>query len=221
MTQTLAQTSSSSAPVATQSGGEYLTFTLGRGRTAEHRDPETHELVIENIDLSLRHCFNETMRLIEPRVRAKGLKLRTQVDEAVPDSFRGDAGRVRQVLLNLLGKAIKFTQRGVIDVSIESIAINDESAWLHFTVRDTGAGIPAARQSQIFEAFAQTDKSSTREYGGNRSGAHDLLASGGSHGRAHRRGKHTGLGQHFSFLHTRGVRRLLAMSAESVEWMAL
>ena len=122
--------------------------------------------MIENIDFSLRHCLNETMKLIEPRVRVKGLNLRTQVDEAVPDSLCGDARRVRQVLFNLLGNAIKFTQRGVIDVSVESIAIDAESAWLHFTVRDTGAGIPPDRQSQIFEAFAQADNSSTREFGG-------------------------------------------------------
>ena len=127
---------------------------------------EAGRLVIQSIDFSLRDCLNETMKLIEPRSRAKGLELITRVDEEVPDALRGDPVRVRQVLLNLLSNAIKFSDRGSIEVSVDSIALDVEAAWLHFAVRDTGVGIPEDKQSQIFEAFAQADNSTTREYGG-------------------------------------------------------
>jgi PAS domain S-box-containing protein len=127
---------------------------------------EAGRLVIQSIDFSLRDCLNETMKLIEPRSRTKGLELITRVDDGVPDALRGDPVRVRQVLLNLLNNAIKFSERGSIVVSVDSIALDTEAAWLHFAVRDTGVGIPEDRQSQIFEAFAQADNSTTREYGG-------------------------------------------------------
>ncbi|HET7159724.1 MAG TPA: ATP-binding protein, partial [Burkholderiales bacterium] len=127
---------------------------------------EAGRLVIQSIDFSLHDCLNETMKLIEPRSRAKGLELITRVDDGVPDALRGDPVRVRQVLLNLLNNAIKFSERGSIEVSVDSIALDTEAAWLHFAVRDTGVGIPEDRQSQIFEAFAQADNSTTREYGG-------------------------------------------------------
>jgi PAS domain S-box-containing protein len=127
---------------------------------------EAGRLVIETVDFSLRDCLNETMKLVEPRVRAKGIALKASVDESLPDVLRGDPGRVRQVLLNLLSNAIKFTEQGSIEVSVDVIAIDAESAWLHYAVRDTGVGLPADQQSRIFEAFAQGDNSTTREYGG-------------------------------------------------------
>jgi CheY-like chemotaxis protein len=89
-----------------------------------------------------------------------------EIDAAVPQTLRGDPGRLRQVLLNLLGNAIKFTHQGTVVLRVTSDETTPPDVVLHFSIRDTGIGIPVDRQQQIFEAFTQADASSTRNYGG-------------------------------------------------------
>ncbi len=127
---------------------------------------EAGRMTMETIDFSLRNCLSETMKMMAPRVQQKGLELISHVAHDVPDRLRGDPTRCRQVLVNLLGNAIKFTQYGEIEVSVDLISDDSHTAWLHFAVRDTGVGISADKQSMIFDAFAQADASTTREYGG-------------------------------------------------------
>jgi PAS domain S-box-containing protein len=127
---------------------------------------EAGYVTLETIDFSLRHCVAETMKLMTSRAQQKGLALVSRVADDVPDRLRGDPTRCRQVLVNLLGNAVKFTQHGEVEVGVDLISADAQSAWLHFWVRDTGVGIPADKQSMIFDAFAQADASTTREYGG-------------------------------------------------------
>lgn len=127
---------------------------------------EARYMRLEKVDFNLRECLTETLKLVAPRVQEKGLELSSQVADEVPDRLQGDPERLRQVLLNLLGNALKFTERGEIEVAVDLIAADAESAWLHCSVRDTGVGIPAEKHSLIFEPFEQADASTTREYGG-------------------------------------------------------
>ena len=84
----------------------------------------------------------------------------------MPEVVVGDPTRLRQVLVNLLGNAIKFTEKGEVEVRVETESVDKEGACLHFAVRDTGIGIPPERQQHIFDAFSQADKGTTRQYGG-------------------------------------------------------
>ncbi|HEX2829077.1 MAG TPA: ATP-binding protein [Burkholderiales bacterium] len=127
---------------------------------------EAGRLTLEKLDFSLRECVGETMKLMAARAKEKGLALEMRIADEVPDRLRGDASRCRQVLVNLLGNAVKFTHRGEIEVAVDLIAADDTSAWVHFAVRDTGVGVPKEKQRMIFDAFAQADASTTREYGG-------------------------------------------------------
>jgi CheY-like chemotaxis protein/anti-sigma regulatory factor (Ser/Thr protein kinase) len=98
--------------------------------------------------------------------RQKGLELNYRVAAGVPDDLRGDPGRLRQILVNLLGNAVKFTERGEVNVTIERESGDAETVWLRFSVADSGIGIPADRLETIFKPFAQGDASITRRYGG-------------------------------------------------------
>jgi PAS domain S-box-containing protein len=121
---------------------------------------------LEKIDFSLRHCVCETVKLMSTRAQQKGLRLTWRVADDVADRLRGDPTRCRQVLVNLIGNAVKFTQHGEVQVLVDLVAADAECSWVHFAVRDTGVGIPKAKQTMIFDAFAQADASTTREYGG-------------------------------------------------------
>ena len=96
----------------------------------------------------------------------KGLELACFVPASLPTALIGDAGRLRQILTNLIGNAIKFTERGEVGVRVEAVEADAASAFVAFEVADTGIGIPAEKQRHIFEAFAQADSSTTRRYGG-------------------------------------------------------
>jgi CheY-like chemotaxis protein len=100
------------------------------------------------------------------RAREKGLDLHYDIAPAIPARLRGDATRLRQVLVNLLGNAIKFTARGEVRLRVDLEVETDDAVGLHFTVSDTGIGIPADKQQIIFSAFEQADGSTTRTYGG-------------------------------------------------------
>ena len=106
------------------------------------------------------------MTMLAAQAHKKGLELIYDVPFDVPDALVGDPGRLRQILVNLVGNSIKFTQEGEVAVSVETESETDDHALLHFTVRDTGIGIPLEKQHKIFEAFEQADGSTTRKYGG-------------------------------------------------------
>jgi CheY-like chemotaxis protein/HPt (histidine-containing phosphotransfer) domain-containing protein len=122
------------------------------------------ELVAEDFDL-LRVVGSVTA-LMTPRAREKRLALRASVAPDVPTALRGDAGRLRQVLLNLVGNAIKFTDRGHVELDIALAGEPDARVPLRIVVRDTGVGIPPEAQDKLFQQFTQVDASATRRFGG-------------------------------------------------------
>ena len=127
---------------------------------------EAGKLDIEAVDFNLGNSLSDTLKALSLRAHQKGLELAYDLQPDVPDAIVGDPGRLRQVIVNLVGNAIKFTQKGevVVYVRVESQFKND--VQLHFTIADTGIGIPAEKQSAIFEAFTQGDGSMSRTYGG-------------------------------------------------------
>ena len=122
---------------------------------------EAGKLELEHIHFHLRQLLRETLKPLELRARQRSLTLRCEVPEEVADGYLGDPGRLRQVLINLVGNAIKFTEEGQVAVRVEA-----RDGLLHFAVSDTGIGIPADKQQLIFEAFSQADSSVTRRFGG-------------------------------------------------------
>jgi PAS domain S-box-containing protein len=127
---------------------------------------EAGKLELELIDFSLRDCIGGMLKPLGLRADQKGLELVADIPSDVPDHFVGDSMRLRQILINLTANAIKFTERGEVVVSVNSQSIINGEGELHFSVSDTGIGIPQEKQAAIFEAFAQADGSTTRTYGG-------------------------------------------------------
>ena len=128
---------------------------------------EAGKLDLDVADFSLRQSIGETLKALGFRAHQKGLELAWRVAPDVPDYLAGDASRVRQVLVNLVGNAVKFTERGEVVVEIERDSQSAEAmVLLHFCVRDTGIGIAKEKQDMIFGAFTQADSSTTRKYGG-------------------------------------------------------
>ncbi len=127
---------------------------------------EAGKLELVNHELGLAQSLAETLQVMRFRARQKGIELRWEVDPSVPEFTIGDATRLRQVLVNLVGNAIKFTERGEVFVQVEAQEQTAEKVILHFRVTDSGIGIPKEKQSMIFDAFTQADSSTTRKYGG-------------------------------------------------------
>jgi two-component system, sensor histidine kinase and response regulator len=127
---------------------------------------EAGKLEIEMIDFEFKQSIGETLKTLAQRAHMKNLELAWRVGPEVPEHLIGDMGRLRQVLVNLVGNAVKFTERGEVAVDVEKQAEDESGVLLHFRVRDTGIGIPKEKQTMIFEAFTQADSSSTRNYGG-------------------------------------------------------
>ncbi|MEK6304131.1 MAG: PAS domain S-box protein [Acidobacteriota bacterium] len=127
---------------------------------------EAGKLDLDAVDFRLRDSFAETMRPLAIRAHQKKLELAVEIPPDVPDALVGDQGRLRQILVNLVGNAIKFTEDGEIVVSVETKWETDDGVWLHFSVRDTGIGIPPEKQQLIFSPFTQADGSTSRTYGG-------------------------------------------------------
>ncbi|MGQ9732778.1 MAG: response regulator [Candidatus Zipacnadales bacterium] len=127
---------------------------------------EAGKLDFAEIDFSLRNTLCETMKTLALRAHEKGLELNCEIAPEVPDALVGDPGRFRQVMVNLVGNAIKFTAQGEVNVTVDLERYNEEEVWLSVTVSDTGIGIPADKVKTVFEPFAQADSSTTREYGG-------------------------------------------------------
>jgi PAS domain S-box-containing protein len=127
---------------------------------------EAGKLEFEEIEFDLRESLGEFIRALSFRAHQKGLELIYDVQPDVPEALLGDPGRLRQVISNLVGNAIKFTDRGEVVVRVEADSKTEEKVSLHFVVSDTGVGIPEAQQKTIFEAFSQADSSMTRRFGG-------------------------------------------------------
>jgi CheY-like chemotaxis protein len=153
---------------------------------------EAGKLSLDTLDFDLRDSLGDTLNTLSLRAAQKGLELAAHIAPDVPDALRGDPGRLRQVLVNLVGNALKFTERGEVVVrvskeevateitedtekraptspssfSVSSVSSVANSSLLRFEVRDTGIGIPLEKQGKIFEAFEQADGSTTRRYGG-------------------------------------------------------
>jgi PAS domain S-box-containing protein len=127
---------------------------------------EAGRLEIERIDFRLRESLDETVMLLGLRARQKGLDLSSHVNPDVPNLVVGDPDRLRQILVNIVGNAIKFTEKGTVGISVDAEAAGERAVLVHFSVTDTGIGVPTEKQRMIFEAFAQVDGSTTRKYGG-------------------------------------------------------
>ena len=126
---------------------------------------EAGKMELEQIEFSLRDTLADLMKPLGVRASAKGLELAYEVEIGLPDRLLGDPGRLRQILVNLVGNAIKFTERGevVVRAKLDSRADPSDPVLLHFSVSDTGIGIPPAKRARIFEAFTQADGSTTRQ----------------------------------------------------------
>jgi two-component system sensor histidine kinase/response regulator len=127
---------------------------------------EAGKLELDPISFNLRDSLDNIVRTLALREIDKGLELACHVRPEVPDALIGDAGRLRQVITNLVGNAIKFTEAGEVVLHVEIESQGEDQARLHFAVTDTGIGIPIDKQKTIFEAFSQADSSTTRKYGG-------------------------------------------------------
>jgi PAS domain S-box-containing protein len=153
---------------------EYLTMVRDSGKglltlindILDFSKIEAGKLDLDVTAFSLLDVVSETVKILDLRARQKGLTLSSRIPPGVPNELVGDPGRLRQILWNLIDNAIKFTSRGEVDLLVEVESRTEDDACLHFSVSDTGIGIPAEKQGLIFEAFAQADNTTTRKYGG-------------------------------------------------------
>jgi signal transduction histidine kinase/CheY-like chemotaxis protein/ligand-binding sensor domain-containing protein/HPt (histidine-containing phosphotransfer) domain-containing protein len=127
---------------------------------------EAGKMDIDPISFDIRETLGEALKTLALRAHQKGLEIAFDVHPSVPSWLVGDPGRLRQVILNLVGNALKFTERGEVVLEVNPQEITANQIILHFGIRDTGIGIPPEKQAVVFEAFAQADSSTTRKYGG-------------------------------------------------------
>jgi two-component system, sensor histidine kinase and response regulator len=127
---------------------------------------EAGKLELESLDVDLRDTFEDVARLLSIQAHAKGLEVTAQIDPRLPDFVKGDAGRIRQILLNLAGNAVKFTARGEVSLEVKVLETSALGTRVRCEVRDTGIGIPADRLLSLFAPFMQVDASTTRRFGG-------------------------------------------------------
>ncbi|WP_051311661.1 response regulator [Zooshikella ganghwensis] len=127
---------------------------------------EAGKLDIEEVDFNLLDLVEDLTDLLNIKAQEKAIALYSYVDDQIPPSLLGDAGRIRQVLTNLMNNALKFTHQGYVGLDIRCLHLNQQQCELSFTVEDTGIGISKDRQDKIFEQFTQADSSTTRLYGG-------------------------------------------------------
>ena len=121
---------------------------------------------IEVVDFDLRKCLESTMKTVLPLAEAKGLELLCDIEPEAPLIVQGDSSRLTKMILNLMGNAVKFTIQGQVGLHVEVESQLGEEVVLHFTISDTGIGIPKDKQAAIFESFSQADASATRKFGG-------------------------------------------------------
>jgi len=127
---------------------------------------EAGKLELEEIDFDLRHLLEDTIEMIAFPASEKKLDLILDMSPTVPERFKGDPGRIRQILLNLLGNAVKFTEKGEVSLSVVVNSVEESGYRLGFAVQDSGIGIPRKRKEALFSPFTQADGGTTRKYGG-------------------------------------------------------
>ncbi len=127
---------------------------------------EVGKFELASTDFSLRDCVGNTLITLANQAHAKDLELASHIRSEIPDNLHGDPGRVRQILVNIIGNAIKFTKQGEVILRVDPLREFEDFIELHFSVTDTGLGIPEHKLKTIFTAFEQVDSSTTREYGG-------------------------------------------------------
>lgn len=127
---------------------------------------EAGKVLLEETDLDLHRLIGSTVDIFKYQATARGLELVVTIDPAVPPALLGDPNHLRQVLVNLISNAIKFTEQGRVTLQIEQLADTAHFVQVRFAVKDTGIGIPLAAQSKVFESFTQADNSTSRRYGG-------------------------------------------------------
>lgn len=127
---------------------------------------EAGKFLIENIDFDLHSLINNTLRIMRVQAESKGLNLVSNISPTTPFNLIGDQHHLRQVFINLIGNAIKFTSTGTVELRVETISESKTNTSIRFEVNDTGIGIPVERQQSIFDSFTQADSSTTREFGG-------------------------------------------------------
>ncbi|MBB3205370.1 PAS domain S-box-containing protein [Rhodopirellula rubra] len=127
---------------------------------------EAGRLELDTVTFNLRDCIGKAIKLLTLKANEKGLELAGRIDPRIPNELIGDPGRLRQIVVNFVGNAIKFTNSGEVVVDVNPETLDDDEAVLHVTVRDTGIGIAKEKQEKIFEAFSQADASTTRRFGG-------------------------------------------------------
>jgi signal transduction histidine kinase/AmiR/NasT family two-component response regulator len=127
---------------------------------------EAKQLELEHKPFDLRVCVQDSVRLLSPRAREKGVALRVDVSPGVPQVLRGDSARTQQILLNLIGNALKFTEQGEVVVSVGVTALEDSSCSLCLSIKDSGIGIPEDKMDRLFKKFSQVEESTSRRFGG-------------------------------------------------------
>ncbi|MEZ5669049.1 MAG: response regulator [Alphaproteobacteria bacterium] len=127
---------------------------------------ESGKIVLEPIDFSLPEMVDGVVELMGPRAHKKGIEIASSMDGEVPILLHGDQGRIRQILLNLVGNAVKFTEEGGVAVSVALERSEGDQSWVRFEVSDTGIGIPDAARGSLFQKFNQVDGTTTRRFGG-------------------------------------------------------
>ena len=127
---------------------------------------EAGKIEMEALDFDLNDCIEATLKAHSLQAHEKGLELLCELAAGVPQWVTGDPGRLRQILNNLVGNALKFTKEGEVGLRVQSDVVEETTSTLHFIVSDTGVGIPAEKLAVIFDAFGQADTSTTRQYGG-------------------------------------------------------
>ncbi len=127
---------------------------------------ESGKFELEHIPFAVRDCIDGVLDLLVPKCDEKGIQLLYEVADTVPHAVRGDPTRLRQILVNLLGNAVKFTEKGEVFLAVRAEALPDGRLELAFSVRDTGIGIPNEAMSRLFQSFSQVDASTTRRFGG-------------------------------------------------------
>jgi two-component system, sensor histidine kinase and response regulator len=153
---------------------EYLTLARGSAQSLlsiindilDFSKIEAGKFELDPIDFNVRQVLDECLKSFSIKAHEKGLEVICDVDPAVPEFLLGDSLRLRQVLLNLTGNAIKFTLQGEIVLQVKLEHRDEPGIWLHFNVKDSGIGIPAEKRGSIFDAFSQADSSTSRKFGG-------------------------------------------------------
>ncbi|MDD2754184.1 MAG: ATP-binding protein, partial [Methanothrix sp.] len=130
---------------------------------------EGGKMELESQPFHLRECIAVAVDLVKAAADQKGLVIKCELDQSIPEYFKGDVTRLRQVLVNLLGNAVKFTHDGTIEISVIGtpiVAKEGKQYELHFSISDTGIGIPEEKLDRLFQSFSQVDSTTTRKYGG-------------------------------------------------------